>query len=86
MVYPSLMRKYTPIWEAVKKESKVSVSADVSAHPRIVNGVRKEKNKDYGWKLLTGEEGKKFELHDKSEGSLLTFYLVDVSPLSINDL
>lgn len=80
------MRKYQPIWELIKKEHTVSLAADPSMHERIIWAVRKEKNIDRGWKLLLAEQGTKYKLKDKSEGSLLTFYLVDASPILVSVL
>lgn len=80
------MRKYQPIWEIVKKEHSASLAADPSMHNRIIQAVRKEKNKDAGWRLLLGEQGIKYKLKEKVEGSLITFYLVDISSISVGSL
>jgi len=53
-------------------------------HKRIIQAVRKEKTKDVGWKYALQEKGTKYELQEKIEGSLITFYLVDISPIDIN--
>lgn len=80
------MRKYQPIWKQIKLTNTASIAADKSAHARIIKAVRKEKNKDIGWKLLLGEKGVKYELHNKIEGKIITFYLVDISPINLSDL
>lgn len=80
------MRKYQPIWEAIKQSSTASLSADPSAHYRIIRAVRKEKDLDLGWKMQCLEAGKKYKLLDKADGSLLTFKLIDVSPVSLASL
>lgn len=77
------MRKYQSIWEQIKKTSTASLAADLPAHARIIKAVRKEKHKDVGWKLLLLEQGTKYELHEKIEGKIITFYLVDVSPVNL---
>ena len=41
---------------------------------------------DRGWKLLLSEKGIKYEMKDKVEGTKITFILVDISGISINDL
>lgn len=80
------MRKYQPIWEQIKLHSTVSLAAETKAHARIVKAVRKEKDIDVGWKLLLLEQGIKYQLHDKIEGKVITFYLVDVSPVNLTHL
>lgn len=80
------MRKYQPIWEQVKLHSTASLAANPAMHARIIKAVRKEKYMDVGWKLLLSEQCKKYELKEKVEGKLITFYLVDISPVHITDL
>ena len=82
------MRKYQPIWEAVKNSDKhtVSLAAPISTHRRIIKAVRKEKCNDAGWQLLLSEEGKKYKLKEKVEGKLITFYLEDISPIALSSL
>lgn len=72
------MRQYQPIWEAVRTKGTASLAADPAIHFRIRQAVRKEKCKDLGWKMECLDSGKKYELLDKSEGSLLTFTLIEV--------
>jgi hypothetical protein len=74
-------RKYHPIWQAIKVYNYASVAADPALHKRIAKAVRKEKCNDKGWSLLQLEDGKKWRLDRLSKGSLLTFTLVDVTPV-----
>lgn len=74
------MRKYQPIWEAIKANSTASLAADPSAHQLIIKEVIREKYKDRGWRLLCQEENKKYRLVPKSKGSLLTFTLKSITP------
>ena len=53
------MRKYQPIWEAIKKNNTASIVASTNLHPRIIKAVRKEKNLDVGHKLLLSDKGLK---------------------------
>lgn len=78
------MRKYQAIWEAIKENGKASLIAEASLHERIVHAVRKEKNIDLGWKLLSAELGKKYYLYDKSEGATLYFTLVTSREKELN--
>jgi len=80
------VRKYQPIWETIKRDNKASLAATPCMHRRIIKAVRKEKNKDAGWRLLLLERGIKYKLKEKIEGSLITFYLEDISPIQVSSL
>lgn len=80
------MRKYQPIWEQLKQVNTVSIAADPCLHDRIAKGVKKEKDKDLGWRLLHAEQGKKSKLKIDKEGKAVTFTLVDCTPLKLSDL
>jgi len=80
------MRKYQPIWEQIKKDKKASLAADPRLHTRIIKAVRKEKTKDAGWRLLQLEDGFKYKLLDKVDGKLVTFILIDISPIALESL
>lgn len=75
------VRRYQPIWEAIKQQGTACIAADHALHKRIAKAVRKEKYNDKGWTLLQLEENKKWELTSESKGSLLTFTLTDVTPI-----
>jgi len=70
------MRQYQLIWEGLKLHHKASLLADPATHTRIIRAVRKEKNKDIGFKLLMGESNKQYRLLDDSTGNNLKFSLV----------
>ena len=79
------MRKYQPVWEAIKKDKVASLAAPVSSHRRIIQAVRKEKSKDFGYKLLTAEDGHRCKLYETVEGKLITFTLTTLPlPLHIS--
>jgi len=62
--------------------------APTSAHPNIINQVRKEKCYDLGFKLLLSEKGitmKLYEVCDEEKGTI-TFNLKEVSGIRIEDL
>ena len=80
------MRKYEPLWQAIKDKGKVSIAADPSIHPRIINAIRKEKARDLSWKYLLQEKNKRYNLYEDIDGSLLTFRLVSKPLLKINYL
>ena len=87
-----LMRQYQPIWEQIKKARTATLIAPIVAHKKIIKAVCKEKYQDMGWKLLCAEKEVRFELdivvelHANNEVGSVTFTLVDVSGISINDL
>ena len=80
------MRKYEPIWSQIRnsKEHKVSLAAPTADHKRIIKAVRKEKNKDIGFKFECSEQHLKYVLKEKIKGKLITFYLIDVSPIVVS--
>lgn len=86
------MRKYQPIWEALKKYKKAMLSAHPHSHARIIKAVTKEKWMDSGFRLLMSEQGKSFmtrhEVSNKEQ--ILTFYLEEIvedsNAVSIDDL
>ncbi len=69
------MRKYQPIWDRVKAGETVSITADEANHTTIRIGVRTEKNRDYSFKVLCAERGKKYRLICDKKGKKLTFHL-----------
>lgn len=80
------MRKYQPIWNALKLKRTVSLAAPPADHRRIVLAVRKEKTKDTAWKYLCLEKKERWKLLDASEASLLTFTLEPAELLSYSNL
>ena len=82
------MRKYQPIWEAIKAHPDLtaSLASPISTHSTIIKAVRKEKDKDLSYKLVLAETGTKYRLMERIEGSLITFYLMDVSPINLLNL
>jgi len=79
------MRKYQPIWEAIKQGKPVSIAAPIGSHTRIIKAVRKEKVKDLAWKFQNSEEGRRFKVKEDIEGKVITFYLeVDTSSYIAN--
>ena len=80
------MRKYEPIWLALKRQREVSIAAPQAMHRRIVLAVRKEKTKDVGWKYQCLESRERWKLLDTSAESLLTFTLMPAEILSYSTL
>ena len=80
------MRKYERIWDTIKKDLEISLKAPVSSHQRIIQAVRKERSNDDAWNFLRVEAGKRYLLDYKIKGKVITFSLVDNTPLSVEDL
>jgi len=82
------MRQYQRIWESVKNSPtlKASIVADTSLHSRIIKAVKKEKGKDAGWRLLLSEQGVRYKLCPKIKGEVITFTLLDDSPITTHSL
>jgi hypothetical protein len=66
------MRYYQGLWEKIKKDKVVSLTANRLHHPRIVKAVVKEKWMDHGYKALIDKIP---ALHHTSKGAILTFHL-----------
>ena len=69
------MRKYTAIWNALKKNHSCAITAHVSLHPRIIKAISCEKNKDVGYKLLLAERNRKVILGNVVDGSRIRFFI-----------
>ena len=70
-------RKYTPIWEALKRGGTVAITAPKPFHRRIIRAVIKEKYLDLEYRLLMSEAGRRQKLEYKIEQSKITFKLTE---------
>ncbi len=80
------MRKYQPIWNQLKQDLEVSLVAPISTHPRIIQGVRKERSTDDGWKLVQVETSTIYWMRHSIVGRRITFTLIDKSPPRLEEL
>lgn len=80
------MRKYEPIWIAIKEAHTVSIEAPVENHNRIIKAVRKEKARDRGFKLLNLEKNLRYKLEEEVIGRKIIFHLVEDKSVYISDL
>lgn len=67
------MREYEPIWNKLKADKVVSITANRLLHPRIIKAVKKEKWKDIAYKLEI--EPRVATLSHTSKQAVLTFHL-----------
>jgi hypothetical protein len=81
-------RLYQPIWEQLKRDRKISVTANRLLHPRIYKAVVKEKWLDIGYKLEIAPY--RALLWHSRKNSIITFWLElkldDDAPISLSDL
>jgi hypothetical protein len=69
------MRKYQPVWEAIKQNGNACLVAQPEMQERIIKAVRKEKTMDVGWKLLNSEAGIRYKLKEVVSGNKVQFTL-----------
>lgn len=74
-----MARKYTAIWQALKKNKHCVISTHVRLHPRVIKAVTCEKNRDVGYKILKAEEGKKVILKHTADGAMIRFFITEYS-------
>ena len=81
------MRKYEPIWNALKVYPyKVELSVPPKLHSRVLRMVMKEKDQDLGFKLLASEKNAKYKISYISEHTKLTITMVNVKPITVESL
>lgn len=71
-----LVSKYTPIWEALKRDGICTITAPPPLHPRIIKAVNKRKYEDLAYKFALSEAGKRASIEHKKDGSKIVFTLV----------
>jgi len=76
------MRKYQPIWLAIKKDHTARLAAPLTKHRQIILAVRKEKTGDTPWKLENLEAGYRYKLVHEIDGKVITFNLVPATLIS----
>jgi hypothetical protein len=71
------MRKYQPIWIALKTSPKktISISAPAPMHKRISKAVLKEKDLDLGFRFEASLEGRWYRISYSSNHNILEFKL-----------
>jgi hypothetical protein len=74
------MRKYQPIWQALKDHNTCTVSAPKHLHRRIIKAVIKEKDMDTLYKFQHAEDFRKKVIEKEIDGSTIKFKLVVAVP------
>lgn len=73
------MRKYERLWNTIRKEREVTISAALSQHSKIIQAVRKEKATDMGFRYLNVENKERYELKEEVVGKTIKFYLLQMA-------
>lgn len=71
-----MSRLYEPIWRSVKDTGTCSIAAPSPLHSRIIKAVKKEKDKDLGFKVIMAEEGRAARLQITVQKAKITFRLI----------
>ena len=74
------MRKYQPIWLALKEHRTCTISAPKHLHARIIKAVIKEKDIDLLYKFQHAEDFSRKVIQKEVAGSTITFKLVTATP------
>lgn len=69
------MRKYYPIWKALKDTGHCTIAAHPKLHPRIIKAISCEKNRDVGYKLILSSRNRKLILGHTVDGSRIRFFV-----------
>jgi len=70
------MRKYEPIWVALKASGTCTITAPKHLHRRVIKAVIKEKDMDTLYKFQHAEDFRKKVIEKEVDGSKITFKLV----------
>ena len=80
------MRKYQPIWLALKTKGKARIAAHKYLHRRIKKAVIKEKDMDVGYKMELAECSKRAEIRVWFEESVIHFELLYFAVVNAREL
>lgn len=69
------MGTYSPIWQALKRDRTVSVAMHPKLHTNLVRQMSVEKDRDIGYKITLGNDGKKAIMTKVIDQSMVTFTL-----------
>lgn len=76
------LSKYTPIWVAIKKDSKCIVTSHPLLQKRLIKAVGKRKNEDLKYKEELKRNGQRAVLYYEINGNIVTFKLKKTIGLS----
>ncbi len=70
-----MVQKYAPIWEALKRDRKVTLAVPIPIQKRILKAVISMKDRDLGFKFIEAELGKKSIICYKLESARIRILL-----------
>ena len=73
--------KYLPIWEALKKDSKVVLAVPVKLREKVLKEVIRIKDLDVMFKFEASEKRKSYRLSYTSEGARITIVMTEFTVL-----
>jgi len=80
------MRKYQPVWEAIKRDGIAILRVAQGKEDRIIKAVRKEKTLDNVWKLTNSEKGIRYKLKETIDSGFITFELEQDKSSYVSDM
>ena len=81
--------KYSPIWEALKKDSKVVLAVPLPLHKRVLRGLSVCKDKDLVFKYSADHKNKRYILESVAEHARITITLKEydkIADIAVCDL
>lgn len=84
-----MTRKYSDIWEALKKQSHVTLAVPIPLHARVIKGVINMKDRDAVFKFECSEKKRTYRIEYTSEQSRIRIFLrehIQIAALTVADL
>lgn len=84
-----MANKYAPIWSTLKEKRHITLAIPVPLQKRVIRGVINLKDRDTAFKLLAGEQKKRFIIKYICEAARVRIFLRehnDISALTVTDL
>lgn len=81
--------KYTPLWEALKKDGKVTTAIPIPLQAKVIRGLINLKDRDRIFKLQASEAKKRYKIVYIAESARVRIFLRaydDLSAISLSDL
>lgn len=67
--------KYLPVWNRLKRDKVVKVTADKHHHSTIIKMIKNRRDKDTGYRYECAEAGIKEQIKSSVDGTVITFKL-----------
>lgn len=83
---PTQVSRYTPLWESLKTDGKLSLLVLPQLKNRIIKAIRKKRDTDLGFRYSLAEKEMRAQILWSYKGNTLNAELVYTKILSLNDL